>query len=127
VQRVAEVVQQVFGGTYAGVLHIDQTTEALTPLAVAGLTSKVEERWWRNLAGAKMSDYLSPELVEQLHAGEIIEIDLATQPPIIGQDYFDLHRVLMVPATFNEHTWGALCIEARDQASYSEQDRELAR
>ncbi len=125
-QRVVEVVQQVFSGTYAGILLVDQSTEQITPLAVAGLSPKVEERWWNNLTGANMSDYLSPDLIERLHNGDIIELDLAAQPPIPGQDYFGLHRVLIAPATFNEHTWGALCIEARDQSGFSAQDRELA-
>ncbi len=126
VQRVVELVQEVFGGVYTGYTQIDTLTNAVHPLAVAGLSEVIEARWWRNLRGAHLSDFATPDIIARLQAGETVQVDLAAQPPIPGQDYFDLHTVLIIPAVFTTETWCVLTIEAQGEAGFNAEDIELA-
>ncbi len=126
VREVLAVAQQALAGRYTGCVLVDTATGDLRPLAVEGLTPRIERRWWRDLSNKKLSAYFTPDSIERLYAEEVLAFDFAGRPPVAGQNYFDLTTVLVVPVRLDAQRLLLLAVEARDHATFTIQERELA-
>lgn len=127
VQRVVSLIQQVLAGGYTGVILIDGATQALRPLAVVGLPPATAARWRAQLQGAHVADYLPPDLARSIFAGEIYIENLATKPPIPGQDYFDIQTVLAIAVPLANGDHCLLSIEMPEQHVFLPEEIDLAR
>ena len=127
VRRVMELTQRVFRGQYTAVTVTEPERKALRPIAVVGLSAEIEQRWWQSVTQGQLTDYFPPALVERLHAGEVMVLDMSEQPPVPGQDYFGIQAILVAPALTRA---GHLCLlgaEVRGRTAFSPEEIDLAR
>ncbi|HET9110421.1 MAG TPA: ATP-binding protein, partial [Ktedonobacterales bacterium] len=127
VRRVLALVQRVLGGRYTAATLADIETDTLTPLGVVGVPPEMEERWWLGLGRQPVSSFLPSAYLERLMAEDVIEQDLSAQPPVRGQDYFNLGRTLIVGQPLPDRQLCIIGIEVLDRPALTQQERDLAR
>ncbi|MGH2485931.1 MAG: PAS domain-containing sensor histidine kinase, partial [Ktedonobacterales bacterium] len=127
VRRVMELTQRVFHGQYTAVTITEPERKALRPIAVVGLSTEIEQRWWQSVAHGHLTDYLPSAFIERFYAGEVMVLDMSEQPPVPGQDYFGIQAILVTPALMRS---GHLCLlgaEVRGRKVFSPEEIDLAR
>jgi signal transduction histidine kinase/FixJ family two-component response regulator len=124
--RIARLVQRALDGQFTAATLVTPETGELHLLIVVGLAPEVEERWWGGLKSGKITDFLTPEMAERLHAGEVLTLDLAGQPPIPGRDYFELQQVIAAAVWVNPHQVCLLVVEIRNRPAFTQAEKDLA-
>jgi signal transduction histidine kinase len=124
--RLLRLVQRAIGSQYTAATLVTPETGAFQPLMVMGVSPEVEARWWSDLKSGKVSDYLTPEMAERLYAGEVLTFDLAGQPPIPGQDYFELQQVLAAAVWVNPRQVCLLGVEIRNRPAFTQAEQDVA-
>lgn len=83
-QRLAELAQGVLGAQRVAILVIEPESQALRPVAVAGLSTEAERQQWAEWS-AQQHRYgagTDPQLLARIEAGEVITLDLSPSAPI---------------------------------------------
>jgi signal transduction histidine kinase/FixJ family two-component response regulator len=124
--RIARLIQQAMGGQYTAATLVTPETGELQPLMVAGLSPEVEARWWSGLKSGKVVDFITPDMAERLYAGEVLTFDFAGQPPIPGQDYFELQQALAAAIWINPRQVCLLGVEIRNRPAFTQAEKDLA-
>ncbi len=123
--RIARLVQQAMGGQYTAATLITPATGELHPLMVIGVSPEVEARWWSSLKSGKITDFMPPDMAERLYAGEVLTFDFAGQPPIPGQDYFEIQQLLSAAIWVNPQQVCLLGVEIRNRSSFTTAEKDL--
>jgi signal transduction histidine kinase/PAS domain-containing protein len=127
VQHLAELAEPVLNSQRMSISLIDEQTGHNTPLAATGLQAEQLEHWWNELSSSSANDYLTPELLQQLQAGETLILDLASQPPIT-RDYYGFGLTLAIPLLSNNRLIGLLAIDnGQKSQGYTKEDIAVAR
>ncbi|HEX6777252.1 MAG TPA: ATP-binding protein, partial [Ktedonobacterales bacterium] len=124
--RIARLVQRALDGQYTAAMLVTPETGELHPLMVVGLSPEVEERWWSGLKSGKVSDFVTPEMAERLYAGEVLTLDLAGQPPVPGQDYFEIQQALAAAVWVNPRQVCLMGVEIRNRPTFTQAEKDLA-
>ena len=74
-RRLAEAARSVLDCERVTLLAVDSKTERLRPLMHVGRPLEDEQQWYAEAGQFRLSDYLPPELVARLRAGELIVYD----------------------------------------------------
>ncbi|HEX2350530.1 MAG TPA: ATP-binding protein [Ktedonobacterales bacterium] len=127
IDRVLHLAQGVFAGQYVGAAILDFAEDSIEPLGTVGLPQEQAAKWWNGMQAIPLSGFVPAELAAQLRREEILELDLSGQPPIPGQDYFGIQRVLAVGRNLADGRFSVITIERRGAVVFSPQDRNLAR
>jgi signal transduction histidine kinase/PAS domain-containing protein len=127
VQHLADLAQPVLNSKRMSISLIDEQTGHNTPLAVTGLSIEQLEQWWSEVATSSANDYLTPELLQQLQAGETPILDLASQPPL-SRNYYGFGLTLAIPLLSNNRLIGLLAVDnGQPDQSYTGEDIAVAR
>jgi PAS domain S-box-containing protein len=70
--RLAEAARSVLGGERITLAVVDPQTEHLQPLVHVGWPSEDEREWYAGAGQFGLSDYLPPQLIARLRAGEVV-------------------------------------------------------
>ena len=127
IDRVLHLAQGVFAGQYVGAALLDSETDSIEPLGAVGLSPEQMTKWWHDLQARPLSAYLPAEMIPRLCDEEILEMNLSSQPPVPGQDYFGIQRALMLGQRMADGRCSFITIERRDTVVFSPQERNLAR
>lgn len=77
-QRLAELPCHILGCQHVGIAVLDEQTDMLYPMVVAGITSEHEQQWHEGIHGMRLQSLLGDaKKVSRLQAGEILYLDMA--------------------------------------------------
>jgi len=110
VQHLLSLSCDLLGAQIVCIVTIDPGTYRFVPMAVTGLPGALEERFWREMSHAHLSDYLPADLREQLLGGEPVLLDVARIP---GADMptYGMSQMLVAPLHIGEQCLGLLIID----------------
>jgi signal transduction histidine kinase/PAS domain-containing protein len=122
VQQLADLAQPVLDSKRMSISLVDQQTGLNFPLATKGLTSEEMQLWRKEIDSSSIYDYLTPELLERLHADEVLILDLAGRPPI-AREYYGFGLTLAVPLLSSNKLIGIFAIDnGQKKHSYTEEE-----
>jgi PAS domain S-box-containing protein len=126
IENILRLVQQVMSSQYTTMVLVTLETGAFQPLAVVGMSSELEKQWWQSVPLGKLTEFVTPDMAERLFAGEVLTFDLAKQPPVPGQYYFEAQQSLSAGAWVNPKEICLIGAEIRNRPAISESEKELA-
>ncbi len=128
-RQLAELTCQVLGCRRVGISLLDQETDLLLPLAVAGLSPEQETRWWIEQRQQRNPLHASPApaMVTQLEAGDVLQVDL-TQPPYQEvPNPYGITTMLAVPMHLEERLLGLITLDHGGEVhAYTPEEQRLA-
>jgi PAS domain S-box-containing protein len=125
-RRLAELTCEVLGCQCLSLIMVEPETEALRPLAVAGLSSAQERLWWEKCEGklGTLSNSPLPEMVERLRRGEMVQLNTAYTPWY--EPYTcDTHYIFVAPLSLKSQLLGLLILDY-GKHEWKHSDEELA-
>lgn len=126
-RKVLTLVQHVFVSEFTGVVIADLVDDRAEPVAVVGVTPQIEAQWRRNLTEQPLSAYIPEPYLGRLITDGLLEVDLTTQPPVPGQDYFGIKNVLLAAQQLPNGQYIIIGVETRSRSIFTAQENELAR
>ncbi len=123
--RLVALVKRVFRCDVVAMGLLDPLTGNMKPAATIGLAPDAEARWWHDIPLTPLQEYVTPDVIARMYAGEPTEIDFDAVPLLNGADY-GLHRILLAPLMSGAAVVGFLIIQ-HNHAPYlfTDGDREL--
>jgi signal transduction histidine kinase len=121
-QRLAALTRSVLECQHVSIAAVEPGTGTLTPITVVGLSPGDEQQWWASWEEhAYLGQYLSPNLVAALQAGEPVLLDQISSPLPIWHGPSPARVSLLVPMQIGETLVGILRLDggAQEQASLS--------
>jgi len=116
VQRLAELTHSVLGCQYVGIAAVEPATEALTPIAIVGLSPEEEPRWWAQWDGLlRLGQRFPPDVIATLHAGEPVLFDDTQSPHPLWQHFSPEGCSILVPMRVGEMLVGVLRIQCEEK------------
>ncbi len=109
-RRLAEAARSVLSGERIMLVAVDPETERLRPLVRVGWPLEDEQQWYAEAGRFRVSDYLSPQLIARLRAGEIVEYDL-TEAAQRGLPVHGTSSVLLAPLRLGSELIGVLALD----------------
>ncbi len=110
--RLADLTCRVLNCRSVGIAAIEPETEALTPVAVVGLSAEAERRWWARWQGQPaLGDALPASAVAALHTGEHL---LLKRPAALLPQREQLpsdHPLVLAPMRVGETLVGLLQVD----------------
>lgn len=126
-QRLAEMTRRVLGCERVSVVVVDPATEALRPVAVAGLPASREREWQAEVRRSHLSDHVGDQaLIARLRDDEVLR--LGPLPTSRGEVVRSrTHDVLIAPMRVGEQLIGLLAVDrGRAAHEYTAHDMALA-
>ena len=109
-RRVAEAARSVLGGERIVLLSVDRETERLRPMVRVGWPLEDEQQWYAEAGKFGLSDYLPPQLIARLRAGEVVISDL-TEAALRGLPTHGVSQVLVAPLRLGPDLIGVLAVD----------------
>jgi PAS domain S-box-containing protein len=109
-QRLAELTRSTFGCRRVSLTAIEPETGLLRPVAVVGFSSEQQQQWMTAIGQYRLDDYLAPELLARLQAGEVVLNDL-TWTTTSGAPTYGAREVLVAPMYSGAHLTGVLTLD----------------
>ncbi|GHO85171.1 PAS domain-containing sensor histidine kinase [Dictyobacter formicarum] len=110
VQHLLSLGCDLLGAQVACIVTMDQGTYRFVPVAVTGLASDLEERFWRETPHAYLHDYFPADFREQLLEGEPVLLDVARLPKADMPTY-GMSQMLVAPLHVGEQCLGLLIMD----------------
>jgi signal transduction histidine kinase/CHASE3 domain sensor protein len=117
-QRLVALTRSVFGCQHAAIVALDPETDALYPVAIVGQSPADEHRWWSEVSGAVLDEYVDPASALRLRAGDPLVLDLdvsqrhaARTKYGAGRSRPRAQRTLVIPMRIGEMLMGLLTME----------------
>jgi signal transduction histidine kinase/PAS domain-containing protein len=115
IRRLAEAARSVLDCKRVSLTAVDPETERLRLLASVGWPLEDEQQWYAEVGQFSLSDFLWPEDVARLRAGELVEYDLhdARQRglPTRGLPTHGVYQVLAAPLRRGQDLIGVLSMD----------------
>lgn len=126
-RRLAEAALRVLGGDRVQFTSIDPETDHLRPLVRVGEPVEDEPRWAAAMGQCRLTDYLLPDQIARLCAGEVLMFDLTT-PTRARWPTSKAYPTLVAPMRLGTELVGVLSVDfGASQPNFSAADRGLAR
>jgi PAS domain S-box-containing protein len=109
-QRLAELTRSVLGCTRVGIVAFDDAG-LQHPIAVSGLTSEQERRWWAEQTDLPVGESPDPELARRFFSGEVLRIDLTRPPFDQVPNPYGVRTMLAAPLRIGERVVGMLSLD----------------
>jgi PAS domain S-box-containing protein len=109
-QRLAELTRNALGCRRVSLTAIEPETGILRPVAVVGFSSEQQQQWVTAIGHYRLDDYLAPELLARLQAGEVVLNDL-TWTTTSGAPTYGARAVLVAPMYSGAHLTGVLTLD----------------
>jgi PAS domain S-box-containing protein len=109
-RRVAEAARSVLGAERILLLSVDRETERLRPMVRVGWPLEDEQQWYAEAGKFGLSDYLPPQLIARLSAGEVVIGDL-TEATLRGLPTHGMAQVLVAPLRLGPDLTGVLAVD----------------
>ena len=124
-QRLAELTASVLGCQRVGIVALTANRDTMHPVALTGLPPEQAAGWCEALEGQSMTDYIGAGLVQNLRAGEAVQIDLE-RPPIRAVAH-SRPIALAVPLRLGDELVGGLALAFEHEPhAYTEDELALA-
>jgi signal transduction histidine kinase len=107
---VAEAARSVLGGERILLMSVDRETERLRPMVRVGWPLEDEQQWYAEAGQFGLSDYLPPQLIARLRAGEVVIHDL-TEAARQGLPMHGVSQVLVAPLRLGPDLIGVLAVD----------------
>lgn len=130
-QRLVDLTLRVLGCSRVTVATFDAATEQTHALAVAGLSPDEERAWWKRTleseaAGRRLSEALGSDVVNRLHAGEVVTVDLAKLPATPQSNQSPGGNILAAPMRVGDRLVGLLVLDYLGEHLYTEAEITLS-
>lgn len=109
-QRLAELTRNALGCRRVSLIAIEPEAGALRPVAVVGFSSEQQQQWMTAMGHYRLDDYLAPNLLARLQAGEVVLNDL-TWTKTSGAPTYGAREVLVAPMSSGAHLTGVLTLD----------------
>ncbi|GHO62021.1 hypothetical protein KSC_009130 [Ktedonobacter sp. SOSP1-52] len=108
--RLLKLACDLLGYRSASAVTLDSQTGQLQPIDVYGFPSHYESHWWQHVSGVSLDDYLSPQQIAQLGAGQVINFHLSERRKPEALTY-GLQSVLLAPLRIGDRFIGVLSLD----------------
>jgi len=130
--RLIELTRRVLGCERIAISVIDRETGTMRALAVTGLTLDQEQQWWaeqeeaeRN--GVRLEDSPEQELVQRLHAGLPVTVDMRAGHFRDLPNPYDISTLLMSPMVVAQRLVGVISLDYAGQThEFTDEEMTLA-
>lgn len=115
-RRLAELASRVLGCRRLSITAIEPESELLRSVAVCGLSSEQEQRWWAERREIPLSDSPYQSLVSRLRAKEVLLLDMTQSPLGDHPNRYGVRTALIAPMSIEDRLVGFLSIDYGDAA-----------
>src|SRR5579883_2364914 len=132
-QAFAEIAQQVLQCKYVGMLALDPPDERQRLIGSSGLPPNEEQRLNEDTFQVPLTDYVDASAVAQLHADQIVLLDLRERPFVTTRSIHGARYRLVAPIMLHGKLAGLFTMAKTDekypnvQSAYSPEERALAK
>jgi len=125
---LAELTCSVLGCERVGIYIVEPEREIVRPLVVVGLTPEQERIWWEEQRQQEnsLNTAAMPDLVERLHANEVVIIDMAQAPFSEQPNPYHIKVMLLAPMCIEERLVGLLTLDYGGEVAHTFTASELA-
>lgn len=129
----AEITKQVLNCKYVGVIALDPPDERQRLLGTSGLPPNEEQRLYEDTYQTPLADYVDAQAVAQLHANQIVTLDLKLRPFVTTRSIHAARYRLVAPVMLHGKLIGVFTMAKTDEqysdveSAYSPEEKALAR
>jgi signal transduction histidine kinase/PAS domain-containing protein len=126
-RHVAELTSSILDCERIGIIAVEEETDAVRPVAAAGLPPVQEQQWREQLEKTPLHEYLGdPALISRLKTDEVVPLDRTPPPLRVLPHPSTAPRFLVAPLRVDTRLMGVLTVDNRDaERAYTSVDRAL--